>query len=133
MKRLTMSIFIIGLAVWFSFASTPSSKAEGPRKERAIIGFEQTVKLKGVLLRGEYVIVHDEERMARGEPCTWIYRSDKGKEGALVISFHCEHVERAKADHFVIRLKTNHTPYVTPEIEELQFADSTAGHRVPGV
>lgn len=132
MRRLALFVFISSLAVWFSFAAAPKSKAEGPSKELAVVEFAQTVKLQGVLLRGEYVIVHDEERMARGEPCTWIYRSDKGKEGELIASFHCVHVERAKAKNFVVRFQTRNTPYDTPEILEFQFAGSTASHRVPG-
>ena len=133
MKRLVLSVFIVGLAVWFGFASTPSSKAEGPRREKAVVEFTQTVKLQGVLLRGEYVIVHDEERMMRGEPCTWIYRSNKGEEGELIASFHCVHVEAAKAEKLIVRLKARKTPYDTPELLEFQFAGSTAAHRVPGV
>lgn len=133
MKRLALFVFIIGLVIWFGFAATPQSKAEGPTKESAVVEFAQTVKLQGVLLRGEYVIVHDEERMARGEPCTWIYRSAKGKEGALVASFHCVHVERAKAKNFVVHFQTRNTPYDTPEVLEFQFAGSTASHRVPGL
>jgi hypothetical protein len=132
MKRLAISVFILAMMVWFGLASAPGSQATGPQRERAVVDFATTVKLQGVLLRGEYVIVHDEERMGRGEPCTWIYRSNKGQEGKLVLSFHCEHVEHEKAKEFTVRLNKRNTPYEVPEVVEFQFAGSTAGHRVPG-
>jgi hypothetical protein len=131
MKRIVLSVFIIGLALVLGDALTTASKAESPRREKAVVEFSETVKLQGVLLRGEYIVVHDEERMARGEPCTYIYKSKNGKEGELVVSFHCEHVDRAKAKQFTVRLYNKHSAYDILEVVEFQFANSTAGHRVP--
>jgi hypothetical protein len=131
MKRFAIAVFILGVTLWFSESLAPTSKAESPTRERAVVEFAQTVKLLGVLLKGEYVIVHDEERMAQGEACTYVYRSKNGKEGELVTSFHCEHVDRAKAKGFTTRFFSRNTAYETPEVQEFQFAGSTAGHRVP--
>jgi GTP-dependent phosphoenolpyruvate carboxykinase len=131
MKRIALAIFILGLALFSGGAFITTSKAETQRRESAVVEFPETVRLYGVFLRGEYVIVHDEERMARGEPCTYIYRSKNGVEGELITSFHCEHVDRAKVKEFTVRLRGRHTPYDIPEVQELQFAGSTAGHRVP--
>ena len=70
MKRFAIAVFILGVGLWFTGSYAPTSKAESPTRERAVVEFAQTVKLLGVLLKGEYVIVHDEERMAQGEACT---------------------------------------------------------------
>ena len=133
MKHFAIAVFILGVTLWFTGSFAQGSKADSPTREKAVVEFAQTVKLMGVLLRGEYVIVHDDGRMAAGEPCTYVYRSKNGKEGDLVASFHCEHVDRAKAKAFTTRFHGRNTAYDTPEIQEFQFAGSAAGHRVPGV
>jgi hypothetical protein len=131
MKRFAIVVFILVVTFWFSGSWAPTTQAESPTREKAVVEFAQTVKLMGVLLKGEYVIVHDEERMAQGHPCTYVYRSKDGKEGELVTSFHCEHVDRARAKGFTTRYFSRSTAYEMPEIQEFQFAGSTAGHRVP--
>ena len=78
----------------------------------------------GVMLRGEYLFVHDDEKMAKGLDCTYVYDS----AGKLVVSFHCEPIERAKTDQFKVLVTTKGNLL---EIEEYQFAGSTEAHRVP--
>ena len=46
------------------------------RKEQAVTNFSQPVKLMGVTLKGEYLFVHDDAAMARGETCTFVYKGD---------------------------------------------------------
>ena len=101
------------------------------RRESALVEFTSTVRLQGVLLRGEYIVVHDEALMAKGQPCTYIYRNNKGQEGELVASFHCIHVEREKVAEFKIKFSPRQSAYDTPEVLEIQFAGSRDGHRVP--
>lgn len=92
--------------------------------------FPDLVRLNGALLKGSYVIVHDEDRMARGEDCLCVYTSEKGKPGRLVASYRCEPVQRDKTDQFVIVL-SRPSMYFVPEVREIQFPGSTKGHRVP--
>ena len=102
------------------------AKAESKINERATIEFTQTVKLLNVLLKGEYLIVHDEGRMAKGEDCTYVY----DKSGKLVVSFHCIPVERKKTDRF--RVVTSRLDMSgLSEIREIQFPGSTEAHQVP--
>jgi hypothetical protein len=94
MKRILLATFalfgllVLGGSLW------PSDSQAAPQRESAVVEFTQTVKLGGVLLRGEYLIVHDEERMARGEACTYVYRGRQIDETRLITSFHCIHVDR---------------------------------------
>jgi len=102
------------------------TKAEAKKNERATIEFTQTVKLLNVVLKGEYLVVHDEALMAKGEDCTYIY----DKSGKLVVSFHCTPVERPKSDRF--RVVTRRLdPSGLSEVIEIQFAGSTEAHQVP--
>lgn len=131
MKRLSIVIvamfglLVIGAGLW------PSVSGAAPRKETAVVEFAETVKLTGVLLRGQYLLVHDEERMARGEPCTWVYSGTEINDAKLVASFHCIHVDREKTETLKVSFKRNVSPYATPEITEIQFAGSKDGHKVP--
>jgi len=47
----------------------------------------------------------------------------------LVVSFHCIHVERAKAKNFILR--SRETAQGILEVLEFQFSGETAGHGVP--
>lgn len=135
MKRIACACFLFAVAIFFASAPSQSTSAagtEGPRREKATVEFNETVSCNGVLLRGEYVIVHDEERMAKGEACSYIYRSKNGREGELVTSFHCQHADRAMANRFTMRILRRPGAYEVPELQEFQFAGSTAAHRVPG-
>jgi len=46
------------------------------------------------------VIEHDNDRMARGEPCTHIYAYND--RTTPVATFHCTHLERDRADEGVV-------------------------------
>src|ERR1700750_2446063 len=96
MKRLLIAASMTAALVITIGVFAAHTKAEAKKGERATVEFTQTVKLLGVVLRGEYLVVHDEERMAKGEDCTYIY----DRSGKLVVSFHCTPVERPKSDRF---------------------------------
>ena len=125
MKRLLfvasiLSALIIAIGVFAARADTDAKKTQ-----RATIQFNEPVKLLNALLKGEYVFVHDEEKMAKGEDCTYVYNS----AGRLIVSFHCVPAERRKVDHFqVVTMRLTND---LREIREYQFAGSTEAHQVP--
>ena len=126
-KIAILSLLVLGSTIY------QSTIIAAPLTESAIVEFAETVKLGGVLLRGEYLIVHDEERMARGEPCTYIYRGKRADETKLVSAFHCIHVQRDRAASFQVTFSRRSSPYETAEITEIQFAGSRDGHMVPSM
>jgi hypothetical protein len=133
MKRILLISFVIFGALLVKGGLSPSARGNGaPHRESAVVEFTQTVKLQDVLLRGQYLIVHDEERMANGEACTYIYHGSRVNPAKLVASFHCIPVERPRADGFKVILARHTTPYEVQEVKEYQFAGSTEGHQVPG-
>lgn len=102
------------------------AKSESKGNERATVQFNETYKLLDVSLKGEYLVVHDEGGMAKGEDCTYLY----DLSGKLVVSFHCTPVQRPKADRFRV-VASRLTPDGILEIKEIQFPGSTEGHLVP--
>jgi hypothetical protein len=134
-KEIIMKSFLLFIAllcaVTLSSGSAPSvaNAANAAKKERAVMKFTQPVKLMGVTLMGEYLFVHDDEAMARGQACTFVYKGVAENPNKLVVSFHCTPAERTKVDNFTVR--TMMTAPGQNELKEFQFAGSTEAHLVP--
>jgi len=122
-------LFTLLFAVALSSSSAVGSKASNARKQKAVVQFNELVRLQGVLLKGEYLFVHDDAAMRRGEACTFVYKGDAEIAGKLVVSFHCTPVQRQKVSSFSVR-----TEQVSPginELREFQFSGETEAHEVP--
>jgi hypothetical protein len=130
MKRtLLISLALFGVFV-LGGSSLPATEVRATEKvDTALVEFPEPVKLAGVLLRGEYLIVHDEALMAKGMACTYIYRGKERIESNLVTSFHCIHADREEVKTFTVSFKRQ--PFGLKEITEIQFAGSRDGHIVP--
>ena len=112
-----------------SSAPSGSNAANVTKKERATLTFSQPVTLMGVTLRGDYLFVHDDAAMVRGEACTYVYKGNAAVADKLVVSFHCTPVPRTLVGRFTVR-----TILISPgqsELSEFQFAGSSEGHLVP--
>jgi hypothetical protein len=114
---------IIGSVSWETQASNTA------RKQSAVTNFDRAVVLHGVILKGEYLFVHDDAAMQRGEACTYVYEGNAPVPKKLVVSFHCVPVQREKTKHFLVR-SVETSPSIT-ELQEFQFAGDTEGHAVP--
>jgi hypothetical protein len=117
-------MIVLALGAGVVLAQDHHKKVESGKLQKARVEFTETVKLKDVMLRGEYLFVHDDEKMAKGLDCTYVY----DPAGKLLVSFHCEPVEREKANQFKVMVTTMGNVL---ELEEYQFAGSTEAHRVP--
>jgi hypothetical protein len=130
MKSFLLFIALL-CAVVLSTSSAPSvtNAANAAKKERAATKFNHPVKLMGLTLKGEFLFVHDDLAMARGEACTFVYKGDAEVPSKLVVSFHCTPVERARVANFTVR--TVLTSSGENEVREYQFGGSTETHLVP--
>jgi hypothetical protein len=112
-----------------SSATSVTNAANSAMKERAVIKFDQPVKLMGATLKGAYLFVHDDEAMARGEACTFVYKGEAENARNLVLSFHCTPAARGRVNNFTVRsLLTSLGQY---ELREFQFSGSSEAHLVP--
>jgi len=138
MKRfliMTLACVAVGL---IGTALARSSPADSPKKEMAVVDLADKTKLMKDTLRGKYIFVHDTEKMAQGQPCFYVYSysedsagKPEAKSDKLVLSFHCQHVERAKANQLILTYGMVPGTADLFEIREIQFAGSAEGHRVP--
>ncbi len=128
MKRLMYIAILSSVAV---FAFSPAALTAQAKKETAVVEFFDKIEVTKTLLeKGKYVFEHDDERMARGEPCMYVYSYVDGKAANLLVSFHCQPVERKLATSTVTSEELTKEPGVF-RLREVQFAGTTKGHIVP--
>jgi hypothetical protein len=128
MKRLILAIAILGAFVLAIESLPRATTVQAATQESAVVEFNDTVRLRDVFLRGKYLVVHDDSRMAEGQPCLSVY--DGRNQDRLVVAFHCKPVERPKADHFRV-VAARRSWFEVPEVLEIQFAGATKAHQVP--
>ena len=64
---------VILAAIALIGAGAQVGRAAGPRVQKGVVEFTDSVKLYNVFLTGEYLLVPDEYKMANGEACTSVY------------------------------------------------------------
>jgi hypothetical protein len=127
MKRVILAVAVFAVMV-FSSGVLSSAKVEANDNERAVVEFRETVRLMNVFLRGNYLVIHDDSKMAQGEPCLYVYEYDN--QDKVVVAFHCKPVVRGKVDQFKI-VASRRGWFDVPEVLEIQFAGSEKAHQVP--
>ena len=99
-----------------------------PVRQSTEVWFQRPVRVGRNILQGHYVIEHDNDRMARGEPCTYIYAyNDRTRP---VVVFHCTHLERDRNGTNTVALVTISDGSMQ-KMTEFQFAGEYAAHGVP--
>jgi hypothetical protein len=106
----------------------PQLNPAPPVRQATDIWFMRPTLVGRSILQGHYVIEHDNDRMARGEPCTHIYAFDDRTKP--VVAFHCTHLERERASKNIAVVATRDD---WQELKEFQFGGETAAHGVPSV
>ena len=102
----------------------------GATKHTSIINLLDPVLVKGEMIMGPVLIVHDDLKMAKGEACTTFYRFDvkTGPQEALV-SFHCQPIERRVVAETT--LTTSSQGSGCKRLVEYQIGGDSEAHGVP--
>jgi predicted SnoaL-like aldol condensation-catalyzing enzyme len=129
MKSFFVATLIVGALIISGNLLAAFATGHNERIEKAVVTFDEPVRLQDVVLQGKYLFVHHEGMMERGKPCTSVYIVGGEKDGRFVVSFHCRTVKRDKAEQFNV-ITSQAFPCDTPVIQEIQFAGSTKGHQV---
>jgi hypothetical protein len=96
-------------------------------RQTAVVFFQRPVWVGRTVLMGKYVIEHDTDRQARGEPCTHIYAADN--QTTPVVTFHCTHLEGQRNKTAVVMLRS--APDGQQRFLQFQFANEEAAHGYP--
>lgn len=102
-----------------------------PARETMTVWFTKPVKVGDRILFGKYVIEHDNNRMARGRPCTHIYAASDLR--LPVVAFHCTHLTRAARARPSVTLQSLGDANGMTRLMEFQFAGEVGAHGTPGL
>jgi hypothetical protein len=124
------SRIFVGTALLVGMFGAALVAHNGTTKHSSIINLLDPVLVKGEMVMGPVLIVHDDLKMAKGEPCTTFYRFDvkTGPQEALV-SFHCVPVERRVVAETT--LTTNSQVSGCKRLVEYQLGGDSEAHGVP--
>jgi hypothetical protein len=114
-------------------ASVPAGAVKSP-VHASRIAFREPIRACGHILTGTYIVVHDETKMARGEPCTTFYRLHPNAAAEAALSFHCIPRQRTLASETtIVTAPSTRTTGATPIVEllEYQIAGDSEGHGLP--
>ena len=101
-----------------------------PAKQWSIAHFLTPIMVNRTLVSGPVLIVHDDEKMARGEPCTTFYRFEPGSgPKEALVSFHCKPRRAEKVSNTTLTT----TPFDggISRLVEYQLGGDTEAHGVP--
>jgi hypothetical protein len=125
-------ILVGALALLASLAvgSAVTGSAADPARKWALVNLTEATSIAGSFVMGPVLFVHDDAKMAQGEPCTGVYRFVPGKGPAEeLVSFHCKPRRGAAPERFTSATKRD--PYGPRILTEYQFAGDTEAHGVP--
>ena len=124
------SVLLLGVLAVGTIATSGDGVA--PPRQWAITNFMAPVLVADQFLMGQYLIVHDEARMARGEPCTSFYRFDPARgPQEQAVSFHCTPATRKVVDRLTLTQTDQATVHGIKRLTAYQFAGDCEAHGIP--
>ena len=124
------SRIILGSLVAAAIIAIGSVSTANPAVKWAAVNLKDTTLIAGKFVYGPVVFVHDDARMARGEPCTSVHRFEPGKgAGEELVAFHCTPRWGKAPGKFT--QATTRRPDGPPVMTEYQFAGDEEAHLIP--
>lgn len=124
------SLLLLGVFAAGTIATSGDGVA--PPRQWGIATFTDPVIVTDQILMGSYLIVHDDAKMERGEPCTSFYRFDPAKgPQEEVLSFHCTPATRQAADKLTLTKSERKSAIGINRLTEYQFAGDCEAHGIP--
>lgn len=125
---------LVGLLLVGALAA-PATASRGSgvvARQWAAVYLAEPTMIGSTIVQGPVLFVHDDVRMARGEPCTTVHLFDPAR-GPIeeVAAFHCIPMRRPMATRFVVTTRPNSELGYGCVLTEYQFAGDTEGHGVP--
>ena len=103
--------------------------ANEPVRQTAVVWFKNPVLVGDSILMGKYIIEHDNERMAKGLPCTHIYAASKPQ--VPVVKFHCTHLVAEYTDRNLVVVNPTGDASIRGKFVAFQFAGESSAHGMP--
>ena len=124
------SRIIVGSLVLLGIGIAAARTTADPALKWAAVNLKDTTLIAGAFVSGPVVFVHDDAKMARGEPCTSVHRfePDRGP-GEQIVAFHCKPRWTTAPGKFTTA--TTSRPDGPPIMREYQFAGDEEAHGIP--
>lgn len=124
------SRIIVGALVLMGIGIAVARTTAAPAVKWAIVNLKDTTVIAGAFVSGPVVFVHDDTKMARGEPCTGVHQFDATKGlGEEIVAFHCKPRWTTAPARFTQATTTRADgPRV---MTEYQFAGDEEAHGIP--
>jgi hypothetical protein len=127
--RIIIGVSVVAVLLGVGVFTVRAGDAAGAR-QWAIVNFPDAVQVKGELIVGPVLIIHDNDKMARGEACTTFYRFEPGKgPKEELVSFHCRPESAAKVAQTTFELAD--TSIGCRRLVSYQIAGDDEVHGVP--
>jgi len=124
------SLLLLGVFAAGTIATSGDGVA--PPRQWALAHFTDPVMVADQILMGPYMIVHDDAKMERGEPCTTFYRFDPAKgPREEVVSFHCTPSMGHVADKLTLTTTRIQRAIGIARVTSYQFAGDCEAHGIP--
>jgi len=109
-----------------------SGDRTGPSRRWAAVYMKEPTLIGSVIVEGPVIFVHDDEQMARGEPCTSVrlFHPQQGPADEIA-SFHCIPTQRRAVETFTMTTRPNRELGYGCILIDYQFAGDTEAHGVP--
>jgi hypothetical protein len=111
-----------------AIGSQSTAAPAAPAKQTFEVWLQRPTLVGRTILQGRYVIEHDSDRMARGEPCTYLYAFNDRR--TPVARFDCTHLERDRASQNVVVVASTADGSMQTLLE-FQFAGENFAHGYP--
>ena len=129
-SRIIVGVVVLTAVVGAGTLAARGTIDVGRNKQWAVTNFADPVLVKGTIVMGPVLIVHDSNKMARGEACTTFYRFKPGVgQGEELVSFHC----RPRQGQLVEQTTFTTVPTGTAckRLVEYQIGGDAEAHGVP--
>jgi hypothetical protein len=124
------ALMVVGGLSAGTFASRGGADVNGARNW-TLVNFVTPVLVQDRVVMGPVMIVHDDEKMERGEPCTTFYAFDRERgPREEIVSFHCTPVQRTVIEKTRLTLSERSDPGCK-RLLEYQIAGEAEAHAIP--
>lgn len=128
-RTLVSALLVVGILSAGALATRGDS---APARQWEITYLSKPTLIGSTIVQGPVMFVHDDLRMARGEPCTSVRLVEPlTGPGEEIAAFHCIPTPRPVVGKFTIRTRPNTELGYGCVLTEYQFAGEREGHGVP--
>jgi len=127
------SRIVLGALLVTSLGVGALATSASTTRKWAVVDLQHPTQIGTTVAMGPVLFVHDDAKMARGEPCTTVYRYEPGKgPQEEIVSFHCQPRQTAVAETFILTTETNLDLGLSGcRLKAYQFAGDSEAHGVP--